>query len=264
MIIIENNKNGEIYMKGHNFLLIIVIALASFNVFGRDLSAKEILKKYKEMIDPENKARKIKTMYTMESVLIHPDEIVGQIETKIDFPKKIKIFTVIPTRKKDIKICSGNRAWGYSQNINRPYRIRDDGINMLKMQIMLNNPDIELKKMFKHIEKDPGVQQDGDKSSYRLMFFDKSNEEGPPKLVIYFDVNTFLPSRLEIHNQTKQGGEHIEMFFENYKNIEGFLVPMRKIIRKRDFEIEKTIDVIEFNVEFDEDEFDIKSLKITK
>ncbi len=255
-------------MRKFSFLLISICVFVSFSSgYARELSVKEILKAYKKAVDPEKKSRKINTVYIMESMLIHPDEIIGQVETKLDIPKKMKIYTVIPNRKKEIKIYNGRKAWSYSDKTKTIREIKDDGINSLKMQMLLYNPQIDLNKIFRNIEKDPDTINEEGYECYRLMFFSKTNthnEHNSPPVTIFFDVNTFLPHRMELPGKRDFGGGHIEIIFEDYENIDGIIVPLRKMIRMRDREIERTIDIIEYNVEIKDDEFDKQSLKKIK
>jgi hypothetical protein len=113
------------------------------------------------------------------------------------------------------------------------------------------NDEIQWQKQYKKLECVGEEMVDG-KACYKV---EATTQEERPR-TIFFDKNTGLIAKAIAHPITQQGEITAEVFYSDYKKVDGILIPHRIRQKAAGQEIEITLEKIEHNVKLPENRFD--------
>ena len=238
-----------------NPFAIVGMMLLSFLAAGcasvKNESADEILAKAAKAADPNEVMKNIKTM-VLTSKVVAPNGFPGRLVIRMKFPDMIRIEeeTADDTT---IKVFNGVKGWEFTTMTG--YReLWGKELDRLKFQAVFHiSPNNNLKDVFAQAVVD-GEKTIGDFDCHRLIGDPLAVYKVPP-VTLYIDKRTYMLVKTEQAHNTLQGKREISMLFNDYKSVEGVMMP-RSITSTIDFRTLKiNVESVMWNEEIDASKF---------
>lgn len=234
------------------FCLVGIISFSTSYAESPSLSLDVVLEKIEKAADPHNISGNVRTLITVIELSIPPQQIKMLVTTKDKFPDKSKKITEIPNVTSFTSIINNNEAWEVSAAGVRT--ITDRELEFCKFQLLMKTPSATMKDVFKDIKIEDGEFKIGELDCIKLVCISNTSSEFPP-LNIYFSKKDFLVRRMEIILESKLGQIPVVTTIEEYKKINGRMIPIKTKTVQNGLTIESKLVSAKENIEIPDSEF---------
>lgn len=231
----------------------LLITLSSISAENQIISLDDIIANIDKANDPNDIGKNIKTLTTEIELSIPEQKISMQLTIKDKFPDKSKKTTEIVGISSVINIINDFEAWEISQNNVRVITGRELEFN--KFQLLMKNPTKKFKDVFKDIKLEEGSFQIGKNDCIKLICTPNTYLEFSP-LTMYFSKKDFLLQRMEMMVETPLGQILIVSMIEEYKKINGRIVPVKTKTMQNGITIESKLISVKENIDIPDSEFE--------
>jgi hypothetical protein len=181
-------------------------------------SADEILEKYVKAIGGKEAIEKITSRSSKGSFEIEAMNLTGTIESYQKAPNKFANLFTIPAVGGGGQVFDGAKGWD-SNPMTGLRELGGEELATLKREADFYQP-LNFKKHYSKLEV-KGKETVGKSEAYVVI---ATPTEGSPDKV-YFDVNSGLIVREDAERETGQGKMAIEVYLEDYKDVDGVKIP---------------------------------------
>ena len=239
-------------------LAIIVTSCQTTTKFPSGI--EKLLTKMQTKIDPLDKIKNIDTKIVTGNLIKNSKDQKSTITLKMKKPNKLRFDIVVPGMFTIIKGFDGKNAWVYNTKSGAK-ELQGPSYDYLKFQADFMNPARDFKKIFSSIsftgkEKVAGVD------CYKLTCKPKPQYNVKP-IILFVDRKTALiKKRIMEQGSEQEGFFKISTIFDDYRNVDGILVPFEIISQVKDTLMEYKVTSVKWNEPIDDSVFTFpKNLK---
>ena len=214
---------------------------------------EKLLVRMKKKVDPLDKLKDIKTKVVTGKLIRNSKDKNSTVTLQIKNPDLIRFDIVVPGQFTLIKAYDGKTGWvyntktGYSQLEGYP-------LNFLKFQAGYLNPERDFRKLFSKI-KFTGKEKVAGYDCYKLLCIPKE-EYGIKPITLYVDKDSALiRKRISTQGNEKTGYFEIDTILDDYRDVDGILVPFQVISKIKDNLMEFNVTSVTWNEIFDDSVF---------
>lgn len=211
-------------------------------------SVDEILDKYVKALGGKEAIEKLTSRTAKGTFEIEAMNLTGDMETYNKAPNKFANLFTIPGVGGGGQVYDGSKGWD-SNPMTGLRELSGEELAVVKREADFYQP-LNFKKHFPKMEV-KGKETVGSSETYVVIA--TPVEGGPEKL--YFDVATGLLVRQDAERETAQGKMASEEYFEDYKAVNGVMVPHVMKIVSPMFALKLKFNDVKANVEIDEAKF---------
>lgn len=247
------------------FIIILLVYFAQIPLSAKPekpLSIDAIIQKMDLATDPENNKLKIKTLVTVIDFAIPSQGMQMTITTTDKFPDKSKTVKEVPGVLLVTRIFNGHQAWEMS-NLTEIREIKDKELLMLKFEMFMKNPAVTMQQAFKKIKIADRNALLGENMCYKLVCTPAVEVE-MPDFIMYINKDTFLTEQIEMIAETPQGPIKFTTIMEEYKKINGRMIPVKIKMIQGGLVMQKTLISVKENIEIDDREFENPTVEVFK
>ena len=232
-------------------LAIIVTSCQTTTRFSSGI--EKLLTRMKLKVDPFDKLKEVNTKIVTGKLITNSKDQNSTITLKIKKPNKLRFDIVVPGVFTIIKGFDGQNAWVFNTKTGAK-ELQGASYNYLKFQADLMNPARDLKKIFSSIsfsgkEKVAGVD------CYKLTCQPNPKYKIKP-IILYVSIKTALiKKRIMTQGSEKIGFFKISTIFDDYRNVDGILVPFEIISQVKDTLMEYQVTSVKWNEPIDDSVF---------
>jgi outer membrane lipoprotein-sorting protein len=165
----------------------------------------------------------------------------------------IRFDIVVPGQFSLIKAYDGKEGWVYNTKSGFS-QLEGYPLNFLKFQADYLNPDKDFKKLFSKIQF-VGKEKVAGYDCYKLLCIPKE-KYGIKPITLYIDKDTALiRKRVSIQGNEKTGFFEIDTILDDYREVDGILVPFQIISKIKDNLMEYDVTSVTWNEILDDSVF---------
>jgi outer membrane lipoprotein-sorting protein len=214
---------------------------------------EKLLVRMKKKVDPQNKLKDINTKVVTGKLIRNSKDKNSTITLKIKRPDMIRFDIVVPGQFSLIKAYDGKEGWVYKTNSGIS-QLEVYPLNFLKYQADYLNPDKDFKKLFSKIQF-VGKEKVAGYDCYKLLCIPKE-KYGIKPITLYIDKDTALiRKRVSIQGNEKTGFFEIDTILDDYREVDGILVPFQIISKIKDNLMEYDVTSVTWNEILDDSVF---------
>jgi len=214
---------------------------------------EKLLVRMKKKVDPQNKLKDINTKVVTGKLIRNSKDKNSTITLKIKRPDMIRFDIVVPGQFSLIKAYDGKEGWVYNTKSGFS-QLEGYPLNFLKFQADYLNPDKDFKKLFSKIQF-VGKEKVAGYDCYKLLCTPKE-KYGIKPITLYIDKDTALiRKRVSIQGNEKTGFFEIDTILDDYREVDGILVPFQIISKIKDNLMEYDVTSVTWNEILDDSVF---------
>ena len=204
--------------------------------------ASEVLSRYVDAIGGREASEKIKSRRSSGTVELSPVGIKGEFEQLAAAPDLTYTKLTLAGIGEMLEGYDGKSAW----TVNPIQGSRDrTGAELKQAQLVANfHRDINLSKLYSTIDV-KGIEKIGTADAYVV----HAKAEGLDTDKLYFDVKSGLMLRSDTVIISPEGSQPATTYYEDYRKVDGIMIPHRTRTQMPQFEIVMNIEKIEHGVD---------------
>ena len=214
----------------------------------------DILNKMEIAVDPNQRAKEVKTLKTVMNITIPSQNILLKVTVLDKFPDKTKLIQELPNGMRTVKVLNGDTAWEAIEPTGKSRKITGKELEFMKFELFMKTPGVKLKEIFKSVEIESKDEIIGDFECYKLKCIPAGNLDLPP-ITLFVDKTDFLTRRMDVQLPTPQGFINIQNKITKYEIMNGRNVPSEVEISQGGTSILKKLMSVEENIEIPDTEF---------
>ena len=245
-------------------ILLVMLACFSFvlcapaqeggNATG--ITLEQLLNNMDKAVDPDNKAKGIKTVVSKYEGSVAMQDIKLQVTTIFKSPDKSKtIIKAGESMPDSIELFNGQSGWTVVPGMG-VRQINGPQLDFMKFTAKLSNPANRMRDIFPKIEVAPVLEKIDDKDCYKLTCQTDPKLKQLP-LAIYVDSKTFLPAKMVVMVFTDMGQIPGTTFYSDYKNMSGLVIPTVQKTQTMGMEMSTKLISIKYNEAVADTEFEL-------
>lgn len=220
------------------------------------ITLEKLLNNMDKAVDPDNKAKEIKTVVSKYEGSVAMQDIKLQVTTIFKSPDKSK--TVIKAGESmpdSIELFNGRSAWTIVPGMG-VRQINGPQLDFTKFTAKMSNPANRMRDLFPKIEVAPVLEKIDGKDCYKLTCQADPQLKQLP-LAIYVDSKTFLPAKMVVMVFTDMGQIPGTTFYSDYKNMSGLVIPTVQKTQTMGMEMSTKLISIKYNEAVADTEFEL-------
>lgn len=244
--------------------LLVILACFSFVlcVSAQDggnetgITLEKLLNNMDKAVDPDNKAKEIKTVVSKYEGSVAMQDIKLQVTTIFKSPDKSKtIIKAGESMPDSIELFNGQNGWTVVPGMG-VRQINGPQLDFMKFTAKMSNPANRMRDLFPKIEVAPVLEKIDGKDCYKLTC------QADPKLkqlplAIYVDSKTFLPAKMVVMVFTDMGQIPGTTFYSDYRNMSGLVIPTVQKTQTMGMEMSTKLISIKYNEAVADTEFEL-------
>jgi len=214
---------------------------------------EKLLVKMEKKIDPQGKLQDIDTKVVSGKLIRNSKDKNSTVMLKIKKPNLIRFDIIVPGKFTLIKAFDGKNAWvfntksGYRQLDGYPYRF-------MRFQADFLTLGRDFKKLFAVI-KFIGMENVADSECYKLLCIPNDEFDVKPVTLLVDKKTSLIRKRITLQSDGKSGFFEINTIFDDYREVDGILVPFQVISRVKDNLMEYSVTSVTWNETLDNSVF---------
>ena len=234
----------------------VLCAPAQDNGNATGITLEKLLDNIDKAVDPDNKAKDIKTVISKYDGSVSMQDIKLQITTMFKAPAKSKTIIKAGENMPDsIELFNGQDGWTIVPGMG-VRQINGAQLEFMKFTAQMSNPANRMRDIFPKIELSPVLEKIDGKDCYKLTCQADARLKQLP-LAIYVDIKTFLPAKMVIMVFTDMGQIPGTTFYSNYQKINGLVIPTEQKTTTMGMEMATKLASIKYNEIIADFEFDV-------
>jgi outer membrane lipoprotein-sorting protein len=206
---------------------------------------EKLLTRMQSKVDPLDKIKTINTKVIKGNLIKNSKDQNSTITLKIKRPNKIRFDIVVPGQFTLIKGFDGTKGWVFNTKFGSK-ELEGYPYDYLKFQAAFLDPARDFKKIFSSISFAGKYKVAGDEC-YKLICKPNSTYNIKP-ISIFVDIKTALiKKRITIQGSEETGFFEISTIFDDYRSVDGILVPYEIISQVKDTLMEYKVTSVKWN-----------------